>query len=406
MKLLRIKKGNNLYQVIILLGLLLSILSSCTKDYLRWSLPEKAELEVSVINISEDEIQFKGEILNDNIGDIVEVGFLVVRGNDFSLAEKFIIESFSEKVHTFTLSEFDYSNYYEVQFYVISDAGESKSKSKGFVTPNIPGSPTVVMNDYSGLSLDNVTVSANVTLEGSDPEVTRGFCWSTTPNPIVSDALSSNGSGIGTFSHNITNLNPETTYYISAFANNQIATSYSNQIEITTEGIGNLAFGDFFQGGIFFYLLQPGDVGYVQGELNGLVADPQDQGKLPWGCSGLTINTTRDISSGWINTQNIISACNQPNIAAKICNDLSINGFNDWYLPSSLELELMYQNLYLNGLGNFNSVIAFNDDNYWSSTSVEFNSNNALIELLDGLEEVEGPQEIVSFSLGRSGGFK
>ena len=48
--------------------------------------------------------------------------------------------------------------------------------------------------------------------------------------------------------------------------------------------------------------------------------------------------------------------------AAKLCSDLVFNGFDDWFLPSIDELNLMYENLKINGLGGFA------DKSYWSST--------------------------------------
>jgi len=45
-------------------------------------------------------------------------------------------------------------------------------------------------------------------------------------------------------------------------------------------------------------------------------------------------------------------------------------GFSDWRLPTSGELDLMYQNLHKNGLGNFIN------DGYWSSTAGTSNSTN------------------------------
>ena len=48
--------------------------------------------------------------------------------------------------------------------------------------------------------------------------------------------------------------------------------------------------------------------------------------------------------------------------AAKLCSDFVFNGFDDWFLPSLDELDLMYENLHVKGLGGFAS------DYYWSSS--------------------------------------
>jgi hypothetical protein len=58
------------------------------------------------------------------------------------------------------------------------------------------------------------------------------------------------------------------------------------------------------------------------------------------------------------------SICN----AASVCDNLVSGGYTDWYLPSKDELDMMYVNLHLQGLGNFNIY-------YWSST--EDDSDNA-----------------------------
>ena len=47
------------------------------------------------------------------------------------------------------------------------------------------------------------------------------------------------------------------------------------------------------------------------------------------------------------------SACDEPGSAARLCADLVVNGIGGWFLPSTDELVLMYQNLRAKGLGNF-----------------------------------------------------
>ncbi len=114
--------------------------------------------------------------------------------------------------------------------------------------------------------------------------------------------------------------------------------------------------GENYAGGIVFFR---------DDFIGGLVCAEQNLDQyLDWGCRGPFINNTHtSIGSGANNTIAIIEACNESKFAALSCNKLELNNKTDWYLPSKYELQLLYQNLYLQEIGNFTT-----NRYYWSSS--------------------------------------
>ncbi|MCG3165061.1 MAG: hypothetical protein POELPBGB_00822 [Bacteroidia bacterium] len=117
--------------------------------------------------------------------------------------------------------------------------------------------------------------------------------------------------------------------------------------------------GESFGGGIIFYV-------DISGQ-HGLIAAPSDLGdSARWddGSNADTYVTNTLLFSGDNNTTQIVAIYGDGDYAAKQCEDLELNGFTDWYLPSKSELEELYEFRV--------QVGGFSDDYYWTSSE---NSN-------------------------------
>ena len=94
--------------------------------------------------------------------------------------------------------------------------------------------PTVTTNSVSSITTPSATCGGNVTSDGGAMVTDRGVCWSTSQNPTVSDSHTSNGIGTGSFTSIMTGLSPNTTYYVRAYATNNVGTAYGSQVSFTT----------------------------------------------------------------------------------------------------------------------------------------------------------------------------
>ncbi len=114
-------------------------------------------------------------------------------------------------------------------------------------------------------------------------------------------------------------------------------------------------------GGYVFY-----DQGSVINGWRYLEAARTDQSSAaPWSTSDIVITTPNGIGNGLgiLNTNAIIAAVgNSGSYAAKLCADLAVGGYDDWYLPTVFELQQMNLNLHHAGLGGFTD-----NQHYWTS---------------------------------------
>jgi hypothetical protein len=108
----------------------------------------------------------------------------------------------------------------------------------------------------------------------------------------------------------------------------------------------NFAIEESYQCGIIGYILLLGDPGYIAGQTQGLIAAPYNQSTgIEWRTTYTQTGATETaLGSGNANTNTIVSLHPSGIYAAKICYDLVLDGYGDWYLPSYDELNKLYVN--------------------------------------------------------------
>lgn len=100
-----------------------------------------------------------------------------------------------------------------------------------------PIPPVVTTAAISAISYTTATSGGEVTSDGGSALTARGICWNTSTEPTLSNKKTNEGTGLGTFISNLTQLTPNTLYYVRSYATNSAGTGYGNQVSFTTSKI-------------------------------------------------------------------------------------------------------------------------------------------------------------------------
>lgn len=194
---------------------------------------ELATLSTSVVHsITPNSASSGGNITNDGGSTITSRGVCWSTSTEPEVSDNHTSDGTGTGVFSSTITDLEPGVTYYVRAYAINSAGTSYGSQVHFST-SIVG-PTVTTNDITEIYANSALGGGNVTSSGGSSVTERGICWSLNEQPTTADYYLACGSGTGTFSGNMNDLLPGTTYYVKAYAINSTGTSYGDQKQFTT----------------------------------------------------------------------------------------------------------------------------------------------------------------------------
>jgi uncharacterized protein (TIGR02145 family) len=123
---------------------------------------------------------------------------------------------------------------YFVRAYANNKYGTQYGEQMNFTTYD--GSISLSTTSVSNIKTNSAISGGNITSDGGSAITARGVVWDIQENPTTEQhqGISNNGTGSGTWISNITELEPNTSYYLRAYATNNAETKYGNQVNFTT----------------------------------------------------------------------------------------------------------------------------------------------------------------------------
>jgi len=95
--------------------------------------------------------------------------------------------------------------------------------------------PVLSTTEVTEITTNTAQSGGNIIDDGGITITVRGVCWNTNENPTIDDNKTENGTGAGSFTSSISGLEPNTTYYVRAYATNSVGSGFGSAISFTTQ---------------------------------------------------------------------------------------------------------------------------------------------------------------------------
>jgi hypothetical protein len=174
-----------------------------------------------------------GNVTSDGGAAVTARGVCWSTSENPTIADSHTTDGTGTGIFTSSITGLSPGTIYHVRAYATNSVGTSYGDDVTFSTD--PVAPTVTTDRISKIKLTTALSGGNVTSDGGAEVTARGVCWSTSPEPkLENNDKTEDGTGLGSFTSNITGLRENTRYYVRAYATNSVGTGYGNELLFKT----------------------------------------------------------------------------------------------------------------------------------------------------------------------------
>ena len=190
----------------------------------------------NVTDISYTSASISGNVTDDGNAEVTERGIVYSKTQNPTTSNTKKRNGSGTGSFTCNLTDLQDGVTYYVRAYATNLKGTAYGEEKSFTTKTI-NLPTVSTTNTSNISYTSATISGNVSKDGGANVTERGIVYSTSKGPTTSNSKVKNGSGTGSFSCDLSNLQDGVTYYVRTYATNLKGTAYGEEKSFTTKTI-------------------------------------------------------------------------------------------------------------------------------------------------------------------------